>query len=131
MMATSAAVSIFWLADSPPSCCWMRSNWDLRKSMVQPSLAVHGPDETRGGHPARVDRLWCRLPDLHGSSHRDVLNLVVRLHQLGTDGEQRLEREVRLLHRGHDAGDVLGLARREVLDRLARVVLQSGDLVDA
>src|SRR3954454_11518774 len=37
----------------------MRSNWDLRKSMVQPSLAVHGPDETSGGgHPARYTEMF-------------------------------------------------------------------------
>ena len=39
MIVTRAAVSIFWLAFRPLSCCWIRSSWALMKSMIRPSLA--------------------------------------------------------------------------------------------
>src|SRR4051812_17433528 len=61
---------------------------------------------------------------------RDALDLFVRVHQLTADRQQRLERDVGFLHRGHHARDVLGLAAREVLDGAARVLLQPADLFD-
>src|SRR5687767_14982802 len=125
MMATSAAVSMRWLAVSPESCCWIRWIWFFTKSIAQPSLAKTNDKHAERQHaaPPRI------IP--HRELHRDSLDLFVRVHQLGADGEQGLEREVGFLHRGHDAGHVFGLAGRQVLDGLAGVLLELCDFVDA
>src|SRR5579884_3841135 len=126
MMATSDAVSIFWVADKPASWRWTRSSWALSQSMCRPSLALWC-----GRSGPHADLRSRRAGTAPHSSDANALDLLVGVHQLGPDGQQRLERQVTFFDGGHHAGHVFGLPRRHVLDGLARVLLKARDLVDA
>src|SRR4051794_20683624 len=121
MMTTREPASMRWLGVSPASCSLIFCACALRKSIRPPSVAFgflyehgHAPVTSCRGRsvPPKVRARLRRWGKPHPTFlDRDVLDLLVSVHELGPDGEQGLEGQVGLLHRGHDAGDVLRLLR--------------------